>query len=173
MVIAASFDDVIAITGYSIFSSLAITGQSNVAWQIASGPLQVRVGGACARGCLAVAVRCSVARGGRPPLLNSAEPPVLGPAAPPCFGPQWQVVFGILGGLIAGLVLGCTRLFCTRYKRLVRGGPPPWLFLVCRWRSAGPRPWLEGCTAVAGAVFYCWCSAQLAAGQQLVLSIPA
>lgn len=30
-----------------------------------------------------------------------------------------QVVFGILGGLIAGLILGCTRLFCTRNKRLV------------------------------------------------------
>jgi hypothetical protein len=41
VVIAASFDDIVAITGYSIFSSIAITGQSNVAWQIASGPLQV------------------------------------------------------------------------------------------------------------------------------------
>lgn len=30
-----------------------------------------------------------------------------------------QVIFGILGGLIAGLILGCTRLFCTRNKRLV------------------------------------------------------
>ncbi|KAI7845950.1 hypothetical protein COHA_000496 [Chlorella ohadii] len=69
VVIAASFDDVIAITGYSIFSSVAITGQGDVAWQIASGPL--------------------------------------------------QVVFGILGGLIAGLILGCTRLFSTRNKRLV------------------------------------------------------
>ncbi|KAL4424127.1 hypothetical protein ABPG75_001428 [Micractinium tetrahymenae] len=69
VVIAASFDDIIAITGYSIFSSVAITGQSDVAWQIASGPL--------------------------------------------------QVVFGILGGLLAGVLLGCTRLFSTRYKRLV------------------------------------------------------
>lgn len=41
VVIAASFDDVVAITGYSIFSSVAITGQGDVAWQIASGPLQV------------------------------------------------------------------------------------------------------------------------------------
>lgn len=31
-----------------------------------------------------------------------------------------QIVFGILGGLIAGVALGCTRLFPTRYKRLVR-----------------------------------------------------
>ena len=46
--IAASFDDVIAITGYSIFSSVAITGQGDVAWQIASGPLQVGRGGVCA-----------------------------------------------------------------------------------------------------------------------------
>lgn len=69
MVIAASFDDIIAITGYSIFSSVAITGQGNVAWQIASGPL--------------------------------------------------QVVFGILGGLIGGVLLGCTRLFNSRLKRLV------------------------------------------------------
>lgn len=28
-------------------------------------------------------------------------------------------MFGILGGLLAGVVLGCTRLFSTRYKRLV------------------------------------------------------
>ena len=42
VVIAASFDDIIAITGYSIFSSIAITGQGDVAWQIASGPLQAR-----------------------------------------------------------------------------------------------------------------------------------
>ena len=47
VVIAASFDDVIAITGYSIFSSVAITGQGDVAWQIASGPLQVGGGRGC------------------------------------------------------------------------------------------------------------------------------
>lgn len=69
VVIAASFDDVVAITGYSIFSSIAITGQGDVAWQIASGPL--------------------------------------------------QVLFGIVGGLIGGVFLGCTRLFSSRLKRLV------------------------------------------------------
>jgi hypothetical protein len=30
-----------------------------------------------------------------------------------------QVVFGILGGLIGGVALGCTRLFASRLKRLV------------------------------------------------------
>ncbi|PSC74772.1 mitochondrial sodium hydrogen exchanger 9B2-like [Micractinium conductrix] len=69
VVIAASFDDVIAITGYSIFSSVAITGQDDVTWNIASGPL--------------------------------------------------QVIFGIAGGLLAGIALGCTRLFRTRYRRLI------------------------------------------------------
>ena len=69
VVISASFDDIVAITGYSIFSSVAITGQSNVAWQIASGPL--------------------------------------------------QIVFGIVGGLLGGILLGCTRLFSSRLKRLV------------------------------------------------------
>ena len=44
VVIAASFDDIIAITGYSIFSALAITGNGNIAWQIASGPAQVVFG---------------------------------------------------------------------------------------------------------------------------------
>lgn len=45
VVIAASFDDIVAITGYSIFSHIAITGGSgSLAWQIASGPLQVVFG---------------------------------------------------------------------------------------------------------------------------------
>jgi hypothetical protein len=42
VVIAASFDDIIAITGFSIFINIAIAGGDNAAWQIASGPLQVR-----------------------------------------------------------------------------------------------------------------------------------
>jgi Kef-type K+ transport system membrane component KefB len=50
VVIAASFDDIIAITGYSIFSSLAITSDgsesdnNDVAWEIAKGPVQVIFG---------------------------------------------------------------------------------------------------------------------------------
>lgn len=41
VVIAASFDDIVAITGYSIFVSIAIQSGGNTAWQIAEGPLQV------------------------------------------------------------------------------------------------------------------------------------
>lgn len=41
VVIAASFDDIVAITGFSIFISIAIATGDNAAWQIASGPLQV------------------------------------------------------------------------------------------------------------------------------------
>ena len=46
MVAAASFDDRVAITLYTIFSSVAITGgpNQNVAWQIATGPLQLIFG---------------------------------------------------------------------------------------------------------------------------------
>ena len=44
VVIAASFDDVVAITGFSIFINIAITGQENAAWQMATGPLQVLFG---------------------------------------------------------------------------------------------------------------------------------
>jgi NhaP-type Na+/H+ or K+/H+ antiporter len=50
VVISASFDDVIAITGYAIFSTLAIqpapgaTSDTNDAWAIASGPVQVVFG---------------------------------------------------------------------------------------------------------------------------------
>jgi hypothetical protein len=79
VVIAASFDDIIAITGFSIFSNVAIGGASSgdTAWQIASGPL--------------------------------------------------QVLFGLAGGYLAGLILGATRLFDNKYKRLVgiygSGGP--------------------------------------------------
>lgn len=42
VVIAASFDDIVAITGFSIFINVAIATGDNAAWQIASGPLQVR-----------------------------------------------------------------------------------------------------------------------------------
>lgn len=71
VVIAASFDDIIAITGFSIFSNVAIGGssKSDTAWQIASGPL--------------------------------------------------QVLFGLIGGYLAGLILGATRLWDNKYKRLV------------------------------------------------------
>jgi hypothetical protein len=41
VVIAASFDDIIAITGFSIFINVAIATGDNAAWLIASGPLQV------------------------------------------------------------------------------------------------------------------------------------
>eukprot|EP00878_Enallax_costatus_P024159 GHUV01025756.1.p1 GENE.GHUV01025756.1~~GHUV01025756.1.p1 ORF type:complete len:597 (+),score=94.95 GHUV01025756.1:384-2174(+) len=69
VVIAASFDDIIAITGFSIFINVAIAAGDNAAWMIASGPL--------------------------------------------------QVIFGILGGIIAGAVLGSTKLFNNRFKRLL------------------------------------------------------
>lgn len=74
VVIAASFDDIVAITGYAIFSTIAIKpygGNSgvNTAWSIASGPV--------------------------------------------------QVVFGILGGLIAGAAVGATRIWNSQLKRLV------------------------------------------------------
>lgn len=41
VVIAASFDDIIAITGFSIFINVAIASGDDAAWMIASGPLQV------------------------------------------------------------------------------------------------------------------------------------
>lgn len=44
VVISASFDDVIAITGYAVFSHIAITGQGNIGWPIAQGPMQVVFG---------------------------------------------------------------------------------------------------------------------------------
>ncbi|KAI8468895.1 MAG: Sodium/hydrogen exchanger family-domain-containing protein [Monoraphidium minutum] len=69
VVIAASFDDIIAITGFSIFINIAIAGGENAAWQMASGPL--------------------------------------------------QVLFGILGGLLAGVILGCTRIWDNKYKRFI------------------------------------------------------
>jgi hypothetical protein len=37
----------------------------------------------------------------------------------PSLLPPLQVVFGIVGGLLAGIILGCTRWFNSRYKRLV------------------------------------------------------
>ena len=44
VVAAASFDDMIAITGYTIFINIAVQGQGNQAWHIARGPLSVLFG---------------------------------------------------------------------------------------------------------------------------------
>ncbi|GBF89298.1 mitochondrial sodium hydrogen exchanger [Raphidocelis subcapitata] len=43
-IVSASFDDIVAITWYSVFSCLAVTGQGNLGWQIARGPVQVLIG---------------------------------------------------------------------------------------------------------------------------------
>jgi NhaP-type Na+/H+ or K+/H+ antiporter len=76
VVIAASFDDIVAITGYAIFSTIAIrptagsdSGEESVAWSIASGPL--------------------------------------------------QVIFGLVGGLLAGYAVGATKLWNTHAKRFI------------------------------------------------------
>ena len=44
VVAAASFDDMIAITGYTIFIDIAVTVQGNKGWAIAHGPLSVIFG---------------------------------------------------------------------------------------------------------------------------------
>ena len=77
VVISASFDDIVAITGFAIFSTIAIQpdssstsgDQENVAWSIASGPL--------------------------------------------------QVVFGLVGGLLAGIAISFTKLWNTHLKRFL------------------------------------------------------
>eukprot|EP00775_Hariotina_reticulata_P012218 gene12218-12356_t len=98
VVIAASFDDIVAITGFSIFISIAIATGDNAAWQIASGPL--------------------------------------------------QVVFGMAGGIIAGFVLGCTKLFNNKYKRLIgvygSGGR--------RWINSNRRPLADAADEHAAAL---------------------
>lgn len=37
----------------------------------------------------------------------------------PALGLVLQVVFGMLGGMIAGALLGCTKVFNNKYKRLI------------------------------------------------------
>ncbi|EIE25667.1 hypothetical protein COCSUDRAFT_46326 [Coccomyxa subellipsoidea C-169] len=44
VVAAASFDDAIAITGYTLFINLAVQGHSNTAWNVAHGPLSIIFG---------------------------------------------------------------------------------------------------------------------------------
>ena len=44
VVAAASFDDMIAITGYTIFIDIAIKGEGNQAWAIMHGPVSVVLG---------------------------------------------------------------------------------------------------------------------------------
>lgn len=59
VVAAASFDDMIAITGYTIFINIAVQGQSNQGWHIARGPLSVVFG--IGLGCIA-ALFCSATK---------------------------------------------------------------------------------------------------------------
>lgn len=47
------------------------------------------------------------------------------------YTPVWQVVFGLVGGFIAGLVLGCTRVFRTRLYRLVGIYSGGMVFVAC------------------------------------------
>ncbi len=44
MVAAASFDDAIAITGYTLFINLAVRSSSGTAWSVAHGPLSLLFG---------------------------------------------------------------------------------------------------------------------------------
>ena len=46
IVAAASFDDMVAITGYSLFSNLAIRSEEggSLGWQLAKGPLDIAFG---------------------------------------------------------------------------------------------------------------------------------
>lgn len=150
--IAASFDDIVAITGYSIFSSIAITGQSDVAWQIASGPLQVR-GWGCRSG------RPSAASAGTPCLVpcapQMAVPALVTTRSSHCAAWSEQVVFGIVGGIIGGVLLGCTRLFSSRLKRLVGlyGGALILMFFLEYWNllSGEPARWqTESIISIAG-----------------------
>ena len=57
VVAAASFDDMVAITGYTIFINLAVQGEGDRGWAIAHGPLSVVFG--ILAGMLA-AVFCSI-----------------------------------------------------------------------------------------------------------------
>ena len=59
VVAAASFDDMIAITGYTIFINIAVQGPSNPGWTIARGPLSVVFG--IGLGCIA-ALFCSITK---------------------------------------------------------------------------------------------------------------
>ena len=44
VVAAASFDDAIAITGYTLFINLAVRGGGSTAWSVAHGPLSLLFG---------------------------------------------------------------------------------------------------------------------------------
>jgi hypothetical protein len=55
-----------------------------------------------------------------------------------------QVIFGILGGIIAGFVLGCTKLFNNKYKRLIG------------IYGAGEHHNRRGCAALLFCVRLCW-----------------
>jgi NhaP-type Na+/H+ or K+/H+ antiporter len=44
VVAAASFDDAIAITGYTLFINLAVHGEGNTVWNVMHGPLSIIFG---------------------------------------------------------------------------------------------------------------------------------
>jgi hypothetical protein len=53
--------------------------------------------------------------GWRGPIASHRPPPPLTSSRPP----QAQVLFGMVGGIIAGVALGCTRVWNNKYKRLI------------------------------------------------------
>ena len=96
----------VAITGFSIFSTIAIDGGgSGAGWQIAKGPVQVR-STPLLPGDAAFTHACTV---GHQIFIFSREPSFMVCCSQP--------FIGIVGGCIAGIILGFTRLFNSKVKR--------------------------------------------------------
>ncbi len=69
-------------------------------------------------------------------------------AKPSKVPPPPQVIFGIVGGILAGVALGCTKIFDTKIKRLVgtygscewlEGLPGALVSLLANWGSPRQR----------------------------------
>jgi hypothetical protein len=155
VVAAASFDDAIAITGYTIFISIALAGESNKAWHIAQGPLSVVLGAALGA---AAALLCSATKLWSNRYKRTAI--VFFSGAPPCgqrLLQAWQAT-GKSGGRVAarlwpsGQLSGCQarlRMFghAVHEEDVLKGAPglcPLWL-AWCRGKRQKPmlrRGWV-------------------------------
>ncbi|KAI8475653.1 MAG: Sodium/hydrogen exchanger family-domain-containing protein [Monoraphidium minutum] len=121
-IVSASFDDIVAITWFSIFSCLAITGQSNVAWDIARGPVQI-VAGVIAGLAFGCGLACTRA-------LDTERKRVVATYFSALLIMFFLVFHNMLsGGALGALVMGMTASACWR-KGLPRSrrlglGPAP------------------------------------------------
>lgn len=120
IVAAGSFDDLVALIFFSIFSSLAITSEGSLAWSIASAPLQIVFGAVAA--CVGTLL-CSATRLWSSPRSRTAAVLAWSLAAMFAFVKFEFSGAGILAAI--GLGVGVGTAWTAGWPRCLSSGPLP------------------------------------------------